>query len=279
MASRRPLLEIRHLQAGGGVHAVGGLEQAGQKQRFEWRARIVVGDGLADRVDSFAVEGLEVARLHTERLGDIAGPAGEVVEPVDGAGELIVIDLSRVGSHIALGQNLRIARGVDRSHGGPLAFELLRYPRRPGEQVERGPGARPTRAPADLTQSRDQPPLRSDVLDRHVLPVRAFAEQLPEVSWDPIAQQRDGRQLGVVRDDDDRDRAAPIRGPRVDDVAGLETAAVRDDARGVYPELRHPLLKDREVLLQVLDAEPLYADEGCLDPYRRSRHRERGETG
>ncbi len=52
---RRPLLQVRHLHADGGVDPVGRLDQAGQQDREERRVAVVGVDRGADRVDPRAV--------------------------------------------------------------------------------------------------------------------------------------------------------------------------------------------------------------------------------
>ncbi len=63
----RPLLEEGHLQTGGRVDPVGGLQQAGQQDRPERAPRVVRFDRVADRVDACSVLGPEVTRILTER--------------------------------------------------------------------------------------------------------------------------------------------------------------------------------------------------------------------
>ena len=77
---RRPLLHVRHLQAGGGVDAIGGFDEAREQDRLERRPRVVTCDRVADRVDACAVERLHEPRLHAERVGEVARLTRQRVE-------------------------------------------------------------------------------------------------------------------------------------------------------------------------------------------------------
>ena len=123
---------------------------------------MVAGDRLADGVDAFAVVRLEEARLHAERLGEVAGTAGQRVELVDRDAERVLVDRRRVGLDPRPGEDMRVPRRVDGGDVSARRLERLRDPGGAGEQVERR--AR-TRSSEQLGQHRHEPPLRPDVLD------------------------------------------------------------------------------------------------------------------
>ncbi len=163
--SRRPLLHVRHLHAGGGVDPVGGLEQAGEQDRVVGRARVLALDRIADGVDPRTVERLEEARLLAERLGEVARRARPRVQVVDHRREIDEIDRARVGLDVRASEHLRVARSVDCGDPRAGALERLRDARRAGEEIERG--ARLGRL-AQSGEHRHQAALRPEVLDHQV---------------------------------------------------------------------------------------------------------------
>ena len=76
--------------------------------------------------------------------------------------EIVFVDLGGVGRDVALGEDLRVARGVDRGDDCSALLERLRDARGTSEEVERGAGVGVL---ADARQNGNQAPLGSEVLD------------------------------------------------------------------------------------------------------------------
>ncbi len=74
------MFEIGHLHSRGGVHAVGCLHERYDEYRLQLRGQSFALDRFADRVDPFAVMGLEISRAFAERLGEVAGLTFQVIE-------------------------------------------------------------------------------------------------------------------------------------------------------------------------------------------------------
>ena len=72
MRARCPSLEIRHLQAGRGIHAIGRQQQCGEQYRAFCGALGDAVERVANGINAAAVERLKIARLFTEGPRHIA---------------------------------------------------------------------------------------------------------------------------------------------------------------------------------------------------------------
>ena len=168
----RPLLQVGHLQSGGRIDSVGREHEGGQQTG--WSALSRCRSSIASRIASTRAPflGWKYLDCHTERLGEVAGLAGQRVQLVDGVRKRVFVDRCRVGGDVTLREHPGVGRGVDRRHRDAAALELLGNPRRPGEEVKRRRGADRGR---DLTEDADQQPFRTEVLDHRVSSTRATA--------------------------------------------------------------------------------------------------------
>ncbi len=136
----RPLLDVGHLHAGGGVHPVGGFEEAREQDRFDGGALVVHGDGVAHGVDALAVVRLKETRLPAKRLGDVAGSTGPCVQLVDDARQGDGVDARGIDLHVTTRQHRRAPGAVDSGDASPLGLEGLGHAGGTGEHVESGGG-------------------------------------------------------------------------------------------------------------------------------------------
>jgi len=159
----RPLLQVRHLHAGGGVDPVGRLDEARQ-QDGEERVPPAVLDGITDGVDAGAVLGTEVPGVVAERAGHVAGRAVERVERREVGVERVEVERARVGGDRALGEDRRVPGAVDGGDHTAAPLQLLGDAGGAGEEVEGGPAPR---GREERTDDVDEAPLGTQVLDRH----------------------------------------------------------------------------------------------------------------
>jgi len=133
-----PGFEVRHLHACGRIHPVGGFDQAGEYDRFEFRAQIECFDVCAHRVDPLPVVRVEESGVSAVGFGDeaiVALGSCDGVEVIDDLGRLFD-DLGGVSLDVAHRQIVRISVvivGVDAKAGG---FERMADPRCAAEEVD-----------------------------------------------------------------------------------------------------------------------------------------------
>ena len=164
----RPRLEIRHLQAGRTVHAVGGEQERRQEEGTLDGRQSVALDRLADRLDPGSVLRLEVARPAAERLCEPTVATLEGGELLENRLETRAIDL-RAGLDVGASESLGVGREVVRVHHEAEAPERLPHPRRAGEEIACRTGGQPG---GDARDQRHERPLRPDVLDQGFEPNR-----------------------------------------------------------------------------------------------------------
>ncbi len=160
--TRRPLLHICHLHAGGRIHPVGRLDEACQQDRVQRRRRILTGDDITGGIYPCGIERLEEARFFAEGVVHVSRRTGEPVEMGDGCGERRHVDCGSVGLYVALGKDVGVARRVDGGDLHALRLEGLGDAGRAGEEIERR--AR-TGGRTDLGEHRNEPAFRSQILD------------------------------------------------------------------------------------------------------------------
>ena len=184
MGPGRPLLEVGHLEPGGGVDPVGRLEQAGQQDRPQVGAGVLGLDGVADGVDAGAVLGPEVPRRRAEGLGDVARAARHARSagrPPRPRRPRSPRSAARVGGHVAAGQHVGAPGAVDR---GDLEAQPPSRPGPPG--WSRRTGRAPVRAPEASASSGEgghQAALGPQVLDHRRGAARSPA---PEPAEPPV---------------------------------------------------------------------------------------------
>ncbi len=160
----RPRLQVSHLQAGGAVDAVGGLEQRREHDPpLDGREPIAV-DRRPDRVDPPAVVGLHVAGSVAERLREVPILPGKRRKLGQNACQPGSVDRS-VRCDVGMAQRFRIRGEVVRDHFEPELAQRLPDPGGAGEQVAGRAHGQQGRSEPD---QRHQRPFRTDVLD-HVV--------------------------------------------------------------------------------------------------------------
>src|SRR5215203_2920408 len=90
----------------------------------------------SDGVYAGTVLRLKEASLFAERLGEVAGYAGQLIELDESVRQFFCVDFVGISLDEALGQDLAVAGDVGRREVQPPPLELLRHSRRAGEQVE-----------------------------------------------------------------------------------------------------------------------------------------------
>ncbi len=162
VAARRPLLQVGHLHARGGVHAVGRLHQRGERDGLEHRREIPLADGLPDGVHPLAVLRLDVAGVDAEGLREVAGARRHTRELVDEPGGGLA-PLSGVGLHVATRQRGREREVIVGRDEEPRALERLAHAGGAAEEIERA--LHPPEASHRCDDGVDQEPLAAQVLD------------------------------------------------------------------------------------------------------------------
>ena len=171
VGSRSPSLQKCHLQAGGAVDAVGGLEQRGEHDPALDRRELVAVDRRSDRVDPPAIVRLDVAGAAAERLREVplaAGKCGKLRQHDRQPGSVDRF----VRRDIGVPQRLRVGGEVVRDDFDPKPSQRLPDPGRAGEEVAGRPHRQQGCSEAD---QRHQRPFRADVLDHRRATARAYA--------------------------------------------------------------------------------------------------------
>jgi len=75
-----PLFEVGHLDAGGGINAIGRLHKRGQGDRLQLLGQGALRDGFSDGIDPLPVFGLEESALLAEGLCEVASLPRQAVE-------------------------------------------------------------------------------------------------------------------------------------------------------------------------------------------------------
>jgi len=165
IGSGSPRLQVRHLQAGGAVDAVGGLEQRREHDPpVDGREPIAV-DRRPDRVDPPAVVWLHVAGPLAERLREVPILAGKRRKLRQNACQPGSVDRS-VRCDVGMAQRLRVRGEVVRDHFEPELAQRLPDPGGASEQVAGRAHGQKGRSEPD---QRHQRPFRTDVLDHSVV--------------------------------------------------------------------------------------------------------------
>ena len=175
---RRPCLEVRHLQAGRGVHPIRRFEERRQEDRPLHAPLGHALDFIANGIYAAPIEGLEVPRFLAERACEIAVTTRKRVEVRNLRGQRPLAHATGVRLHVRGREHFAVCRDVVGGHVKPRLLESLRHPRRAREQVERrrrrprargAPGVRLQRR-CQLHDARHQRALGPDVLDHRRAP-------------------------------------------------------------------------------------------------------------
>lgn len=121
-----PGFEVGHLDACGGVDAVGGFHEGYEHDGFEVWFEGFLLYGFSDGVDAGAVFWFEVAGIFAEGFGEVAGVGFDLVKLGD---ELVgvVEDFFAVGLDIAAGEGVRVSCVVIGGDLISLRFERMSY--------------------------------------------------------------------------------------------------------------------------------------------------------
>ena len=174
VCARGPLLEVRHLHAGGAVHPVGRFHERHQHDRLEFGREMQGGNVLANRVHAFAVLGVEEPRLLAKGLREVARSARHGIALGDQRLG-VARDVGVVGLHIAARQHVGVGIVVVGDHAKAGGLERVPHPRRATEQVEHRPRARVGAHGVD--DERQQCALGSEVFDHALETMRAQGAQ------------------------------------------------------------------------------------------------------
>ena len=115
---------------------------------------------------------LEEPGLTAERLVDVARLAGDGVEVADRRLQRRHVGGGGIRLDVGAGEGVGVSGAVGGGDVDALGLEGLRHAGGPGEEVERGAGAR---SPADLGEDGNEAALRAQVLDHGAVGVRRGA--------------------------------------------------------------------------------------------------------